>query len=38
MVRFEALVEDGRPAVRDGAIVLADGPGPTERKPTERSP
>jgi acyl dehydratase len=24
VVRFEALVEDGRPAVRDGAIVLAD--------------
>jgi acyl dehydratase len=29
-IRFEALVEDGRPAVRDGAIVLADGPRPIE--------
>jgi acyl dehydratase len=28
-VRFEALVEDGRPAVRDGAIVLADGVSPS---------
>ena len=28
-VRFEALVEDGRPAVRDGAIVLADGGSPS---------
>ena len=33
MIRFEALIEDGRPAVRDGAIVLADGPSPTERSP-----
>ncbi len=29
-VRFEALVEDGRPAVRDGAIVLADCASPSE--------
>ena len=28
-VRFEALVEDGRPAVRDGAIGLADGGSPS---------
>ena len=28
-VRFEALVEDGRPAVRDGAIVLADDGNPS---------
>jgi acyl dehydratase len=28
-VRFEALVEDGRPAVRDGVMVLADGGSPS---------
>ena len=38
MVRFEALVEGGRPAVRDGAIVMADGPSPAEPSLTERSP
>jgi acyl dehydratase len=27
VARFEALAEDGRPAVRDGALVLADRPG-----------
>jgi hypothetical protein len=24
VIRFEALAEDGRPAVRDGRLVLAD--------------
>jgi len=31
VIRFEALGEGGRPAVRDGVIVLADRPGPSER-------